>query len=483
MTDLHDTEIGMRRDNVEIGGLDIHKRVQDLDDDGKPKRSGTVWTASAHIITAVIGSGVLSLAWAVAQLGWIAGSVALFVFSFVTYFTSNLLVDCYRSPDPVFGKRNYSYMEAVRANLGGVRYMICGVTQYVNIIGIAIGYTITASISMVAVKKSNCFHFKGHQASCNVSNDLYMISFGIVEILLSQIPNIHDLSWLSAVAAIMSFGYAFIGVALSIAKIISGNTRKTTLGGVEISPSLNEAQKAWNVFRALGDIAFAYSFSLILIEVQDTLRAPSENKLMKKANLVGISSTTVIYVMCGCVGYAAFGNDAPGNMLTGFGFYEPFWLVDIANVFIVVHLVGAFQLVSQPLFAAVETCVARRWPDSKLITAAYTIRIKGTNINYRVNFFRLVWRTLFVVAATALAMAMPFFNDILALLGAIGYWPLTVYFPIEMYIAQKKIQRFSFKWIRLQTVNLSCLLVALAAACGSVQGVTKALHVYKPFKS
>lgn len=79
---------------------------------------GTVWTASAHIITAVIGSGVLSLAWATAQLGWIAGPTVLFLFSFVTYYTSSLLAACYRSGNPDTGKRNYTYMEAVRSNLG-----------------------------------------------------------------------------------------------------------------------------------------------------------------------------------------------------------------------------------------------------------------------------------------------------------------------------------------------------------------------------
>ena len=79
---------------------------------------GTVWTASAHIITAVIGSGVLSLAWATAQLGWIAGPTVMFLFSFVTYYTSTLLAACYRSDDSVTGKRNYTYMDAVRANLG-----------------------------------------------------------------------------------------------------------------------------------------------------------------------------------------------------------------------------------------------------------------------------------------------------------------------------------------------------------------------------
>ncbi|KAF5469312.1 hypothetical protein F2P56_013396 [Juglans regia] len=40
-------------------------------------------------------------------------------FSFITYFsTSTLLADCYRSPDPVTGKRNYTYVDVVRANLG-----------------------------------------------------------------------------------------------------------------------------------------------------------------------------------------------------------------------------------------------------------------------------------------------------------------------------------------------------------------------------
>ena len=75
-------------------------------------------TASAHIITAVIGSGVLSLAWAIAQMGWVAGPAVLFAFSFITYFTSTLLADSYRFPDPVHGKRNYTYSDVVRATLG-----------------------------------------------------------------------------------------------------------------------------------------------------------------------------------------------------------------------------------------------------------------------------------------------------------------------------------------------------------------------------
>lgn len=84
-------------------------------------------TASAHIITAVIGSGVLSLAWAIAQLGWIAGPIALMAFSIITWFTSILLADCYRSSD---GTRNYTYQSVVKSYLGKILFFNLIIINY-----------------------------------------------------------------------------------------------------------------------------------------------------------------------------------------------------------------------------------------------------------------------------------------------------------------------------------------------------------------
>lgn len=80
---------------------------------------GTLWTAVAHIITGVIGAGVLSLAWSMAQLGWIAGPLATLLFASIIFISSSLLWNCYRTPDPELGPiRNRSYIEAVDMNLG-----------------------------------------------------------------------------------------------------------------------------------------------------------------------------------------------------------------------------------------------------------------------------------------------------------------------------------------------------------------------------
>ena len=217
--------------------------------------------------------------------------------------------------------------------------------------------------------------------------------------------------------------------------------------------------------------------------MQDTLRSnPPENAVMKKASFIGVSTTTMFYMLCGVLGYAAFGNQAPGNFLTGFGFYDPFWLIDVGNVCIAVHLIGAYQVFCQPIYQFVEAWARARWPDSGFLNAERVVRVPLAG-DFPLSPFRLVWRTTYVVLTSLVAMIFPFFNDFLGLIGAVSFWPLTVYFPVEMYIKQRRVPRGSTKWICLQTLSVSCLIVSIAAAAGSIADVIDALKVYRPFSS
>ncbi|RDX73138.1 Amino acid permease 1, partial [Mucuna pruriens] len=414
-----------------------------------------------------------------AQLGWIIGICSILLFAIVNLYTSNLLTDCYRSPHPVTGKRNYSYMETVRSNLGGKMYIISGFVQYSNLVGPAIGYTITTAISAATIRKVNCFHQNGTANSCRFSTNPYMIGFGIVQIILSQIPNFHKLSWLSILAATMSFGYASIGAGLSLATVIHGKGKSTSLTGS--SKIQSTSKNLLTKLVALGNIALATGYSQIALEIQDSLRSsPPENKAMKRANKMGISTMTIFFLTCACSGYAAFGTETPGNILLSSGFKEPFWLIDLANVFIMVHLVGAYQVVLQPIFRVVETWASQRWPNSCFINGEYPMNIG--KMKFSISFFRVVWRSILVVILTILAMAMPFFNDMLALLGGIGFWPLTIYFPVEMYIARKKIKKGTRRWFGLKTMSLVFMLLAMGIVCAAILGLNEALHKYHPFK-
>ncbi|KAE9599469.1 hypothetical protein Lal_00039515 [Lupinus albus] len=452
----------------------------EVDDDGRIKRTGNVLTASTHIVTVVVGAGVLALAWALAQLGWIAGIAVMLTFSAISILTYSLVADCYRFPDPITGKRNYTYMQAVKAYLGGTMHVICGSIQYGKLAGITVGYTITSATSLVAIEKAICFHKRGHEkAYCEFSYNPFMIGFGILQVFLSQIPNFHELTWLSTIAAITSFGYAFIASGLSLSVIVSGKGKGTSITGIEIGAELSAEDKIWRVFSSLGNIALASTYATVIYDIMDTLKShPPENKQMKKANVIGITAMTILFLLCSCLGYAAFGDQTPGNIFTAF--YEPFWLVALGNVCVVIHMIGAYQVMGQPFFRIVEMGANLKWPDSDFINKEHPIKISNVTLNF--NLFRLIWRTIFVILATILAMAMPFFSEILSLLGAIGFWPLVVFFPIKMHIAQKHITKLSFKWCMLHLLSFMCFLISVAAIVGSIHGISKDLHKYKIFQ-
>nr|ABK22946.1 unknown [Picea sitchensis] len=193
---------------------------------------------------------------------------------------------------------------------------------------------------------------------------------------------------------------------------------------------------------------------------------------MRKASLVSMMITASFYMLCGFLGYAAFGENAPGNLLTGFGFYEPYWLIDFANACLAVHLVAAYQVFCQPIFSLVEGWISRKWPSNTLISKRIGIRVPLFGF-YKVNLLTLCWRTAFVVSTTGIAILFPLFNDVLGVLGALSFWPLVVYFPVEMYIVQKKVQRWTLKWSLLQTLSFIALLISLVTAAGSIEGLVK----------
>ncbi|KAK9823051.1 hypothetical protein WJX81_004074 [Elliptochloris bilobata] len=479
----------VRKSLVDAKGYVRDEREQ-YDDDGHVQRTGTFWTAASHIITAVIGSGVLSLAWAVMYLGWVAGPLLLIAFAIITWYYSVMLVDAYRYPNVDGPTRNYTYIEAVRRYLGKPYEVCCGLVQYINMFGTGIGYTVTGAISIVAIQRGNCLRATGADPSgteCTYTNNYMIIFFGGLQLILSQIQDFDRLWWLSVLAAVMSFTYSFIGLGLSIAKTAEWKDGHSTgtVDGIQVPGDTTWSDKGWNITVALGSIAFAYSYSYILLEMTDTVKYP-ENKPMRKAVGVSVAVTTFFYIAVGVFGYAAFGNNnpgTPGNLLAGGGFINPYWLIDLANAAIFIHLLGELPVWTQPLFSFVEQRIFMNFPNAmwmqKDLASFY---VPGLGL-FRINVFRLLWRSLYVALTTLLAALLPFFNDIVGLLGAVGFWPLTIFFPTQIYMVQNGIQRWSFHWAYLQAISMFCLVVSIAAAVGSVKGIITDAANYAPFQS
>ncbi|KAJ0765605.1 putative amino acid transporter, transmembrane domain-containing protein [Helianthus annuus] len=432
--------------------------------------TGTVWTALAHFIAGVIGSGVLPLAWSVAQLGWIAGPLCVIIIALFALVSAFLISDVYVCTNPSNGctTRNHSFLQAVHNILGYKNGLVCGCLVFFSLFKTGVVYVITSAICMRAIKQSNCFHKEGHDAACEFEHKYYMLMFGIIQIIASQIPNIFHTKWLSIIAAIMSFTYSSIGIGLGLAQVIEQGEIKGSINGTSTT---NPTQKVWLVAQAIGDIAFSFSFSLILLEIQSTLKTPPSQKVtMKKTSTIAVFITASFYLCCGASGYAAFGDLTPGNLLTGFGFYEPYWLVDFGNACIVLHLVGGYQIYSQTLFALVERWYTDKYPESILTRDIPNIKVSFWP-EFRLTRLRLCFRTTYVVLTVAVAVLFPYFNEVLAFSGSIIFWPLTIYFPVEMYFVHKKVVPWSGKWIVLRLYSSFCLFVTVFTLVGSLQGL------------
>ncbi|EAZ19917.1 hypothetical protein OsJ_35510 [Oryza sativa Japonica Group] len=467
--------------------MDRRAVVYDAEAVDDHERQGTVWTATSHIVAAVVGSGVLALAWTVAQLGWVVGPLVLVGFSCVTYYTSTLLANCYRYPDPVTGTANREYIDAVRCYLGPKNVMLCGCAQYVNLWGTLVGYTITASASMIAVKRVNCFHREGYGAGdCGASGSTYMVVFGVFQLLLSQLPSLHNIAWLSVVAVATSFGYSFISLGLCAAKWAShGGAVRGTLAGADLD---FPRDKAFNVLLALGNIAFSYTFADVLIEIQDTLRSPpAENKTMKKGLLLRPlhdhrllppprlhRATPPSATTPPATSSPASPSTSPSGSST-----SP-------------------TSASSSTSSAPTKCSRSRssrgwratwraqWPDAKFINATYYVRVPGRwwpAATVAVAPLKLVLRTIIIMFTTLVAMLLPFFNAVLGLIGALGFWPLSVYFPVSMHVARLGIRRGEPRWWSLQAMSFVCLLISIAASIGSVQDIVHNLKAAAPFKT
>ncbi|XP_031116896.1 probable amino acid permease 7 [Ipomoea triloba] len=209
-------------------------------------------------------------------------------------------------------------------------------------------------------------------------------------------------------------------------------------------------------------------FSLL---IQDTLKEPTEKATMKKASIMAVCISTFFYLCCGGLGYAAFGTETPENLLAGFGFYEPYWLLDFANVCIAVQLCGGYQVFSQPLYAITEKLLLKKLPQNHFFVRDYNLKLNKHLPAFRFSFLRVIFRTTYVAIITGIAILFPYFNQVVGVAGAITFWPIVVYFPVEMYLKQKRIESWTTKKILLRTYSYVCLVVILFALVGSIRGL------------
>ncbi|XP_041999636.1 lysine histidine transporter 1-like [Salvia splendens] len=389
-------------------------------------RTAKWWFSAFHNVTAIVGAGVLALPYAMAQLGWGPGVTVLVVSWIVTLYSLWQMVEMH---EMVPGRRFDRYHELGQYAFGqklGVWIVVPA--QLTVLVGLNTVYLITGGQSLAKFHDLVC-------TDCHrISTTYFILIFASVHFVLSQLPSLNSISGVSLAAAVMSISYSTVAWAASVDKGVQpaveyGYKSNTTSGTV------------FNFFNAMGTIAFAYGGHNVIMEIQATMPStphrPSKKPMWKGA-VVAYVIVALCYFPVATIGYWKFGNAVDENILITL--HRPRWLIAMANMFVVVHLIGGYQIYAMPVFDMIEAALVKK---------------RKFKPSWYLRFFS---RNLYVALTTFLAVTFPFFNALLGFFGGFGFAPTTYFLPCVMWLVVHKPKVFSMSWF----ANWFCITLGVA---------------------
>jgi amino acid permease len=204
--------------------------------------------------------------------------------------------------------------------------------QLICEVGVDIVYMVTGGKSLQKFHDTVCPDCK------SIKLTYFIMIFASVHFVLSHLPNFNSISGVSLAAAVMSLSYSTIAWRASVNKGVQPNVEfgykaKSTSGTF------------FNFLSALGDVAFAYAGHNVVLEIQATIPSTPEKPSkgpMWKGVLVAYIVVALCYFPVALIGYWVFGNSVEDNILISLE--KPRWLIAMANMFVVIHVIGSYQV-------------------------------------------------------------------------------------------------------------------------------------------
>ncbi|KAF6250431.1 lysine histidine transporter-like 5-like protein [Scenedesmus sp. NREL 46B-D3] len=371
--------------------------------------AGDWYHAGYHLATTIATPAAYApLPWAFAMLTWPGGIVAFVIGVVVTWYNSLLLASLHEYG----GVRHTRYKDLAGAILGEKAALpgFMGLSSPEGKWGVystvffqqvaSLGNNIT--IQIVAGQAIKAI-YKAYAPNGSLTLQHCIIIFGALQLLLSQLPNIHALRGLNLLSTMATLAFA------------------TAMDRSAVSYGLGDDQHLvlMSAFAALGTIAFRSGIGATG-NGAGTVKAPSQRNMYKGVSLAyGI--ITVTYLAVAITGYWAFGYAV--NPFVVYSFPGPQWAVTLALLLAVVQIVGCYQIYTRPTYEFVEVMLARH--------------DEGPMSPWNAGM-RLVITSVYMLVVTTICCMIPFFIDFVALVGALGFTPLDFILPVLLFMAARK---------------------------------------------
>ncbi|KAJ2717092.1 hypothetical protein H4R19_000177 [Coemansia spiralis] len=353
-----------------------------------------------NILCLAMGVGTLQLPYTVRQSGWF-GTAFIPLAAMVAFLNSVVTVRCmYLKPG---GGRIGNYHEIGFEAFGKLGYYAISAFNIVNIIGSIGIYVILAS--------SNTSDLLA-QVGVHVSPRILMIaSTAVMCIPTLFAKTLAETFLVSLIGTITSAIVTVAVVAMACAFPIRNGDMRVGSSTTHVGAIAHHAVLPGGFSMALSSVTFAYIGSTIVPHLEAGMRRPQKFTAVFGLALAVIAA---IYVVIAATGYWAYGDRTLSPVTQNF---PRLWPTTLANISMTIHVLfaGPLYLVQMALEIEDGLAIARKGPRAE-------------------RLWRLAVRVGCALVILAIAEAIPFFNDVISLVGALTN-PVLIYLaPIACYL-------------------------------------------------
>ncbi|KAH6561419.1 hypothetical protein BASA62_009856 [Batrachochytrium salamandrivorans] len=360
-----------------------------VEEAGEPKdfvRPGTASNNAAlyHVICVIAGTGVLQVPYALMLSGW-SGILLMLFAAVVNDYTGKMLIRCLYTR----GHRvNGGYPEIGRLAYGIAGERVVQVFYTTILLGVTCLYLILAGLNLESLV--GIFDQKQWIMICAIG---VLIPF----ILMRSLKEVAIVSLFGALASVV---VCIMVVALGLIEIPKNEGKVT-------HTFFNLAQMP----AALGSFSFSFGGNYVYAEVERSMATPQAfPAVLSRA----MSIITGMYLLTAVIGYAAFGNLTLSPILDNL---PHGWATTASVVIITAHVLLACPLLVTTFSVDIERYLGLDAPED--------------TTQQRTQ--RTLLRTGLMVGIAVVAMAVPFFSDLMTFLGAVANTMLIFVFPVVFY--------------------------------------------------
>lgn len=424
---------------------------------GKDKGTGEIATFF-NFAKASIGSGSFALPWGILQCGVLLGTTGMVYLGALSVYTMQLMLECKKYVTrslPVEKRQSLNYTELGRHALGQFGKWAVDISVLCCNLGVCAGYLVfIASNLQWAFTCLSGSH--NHDYICFTTWEVYAFIVPIL-IILTYLPSFRLLAYAAYVGAI------FLVVAMVVVYVYGGSHCFLAVeDGVRYLPDTWKGVAKW-----FGVTAFLFCVHSMVIPLESVMKRPQRMPYVLDAAAVVVVGVNLPFAL---YGYLLFGSGTQGYIFENLpgGVFN-----DIVRVFLSLELTLTFPIVFKPASEVAEEIFynsmmfCSRKANSEYIVELY----HSSRLNYRIlkTVMICALRTVLVLLSWGLAVAIPHFELIVALVGSLATTVLAFILPPLFHLVLK----WRFTHIARRIFHLAILIFGIFAS-----GVATGVNLY-----